>query len=186
MWPKNYSNHTNDHKHDPEEPSQHLHPEHSPPAVLYDLRLPHQTGGCTVRPVRVHLLHPEAHCGQDDVAGVGAVTLKGEHHSLVHCGGQCNRQPEGHRGQAGQYEGVTGEGAGVSGLQGGEVAAQRTGQGWWTVRVPGHKGAQLDPLETLCAEGMQALQHARAFVVWVVLLVADGALHIHVVSWGRG
>lgn len=39
--------------------------------------------------------------------------------------------------------------------------------------------AELDPLEALCAKNMGALQHPGAFVVLVVLLVADGTFSIH-------
>lgn len=46
------------------------------------------------------------------------------------------------------------------------MAAEGAGDGWRAVGVGGLAGAELDSLE--------ALQHAGAFVVLVVLLVADG------------
>lgn len=40
-------------------------------------------------------------------------------------------------------------------------------------------GAELDSLEALSAKNMETLQHPGAFVVLVVLLVADGTFYIH-------
>jgi len=129
----------------------------------------------------VHLLHPEADCGQDDEAGVSAVALQREHHSLGD-GGQArchgNGQAEGHGGKPGQDAGVAGQGEGIACLQRGEVAAQGAGDGWRAAGVEGLTGTELDPLEALGAENMEAIQHPGAFVVLVVLLVADGTLHV--------
>lgn len=58
------------------------------------------------------------------------------------------------------------------------MAAERAGDGWWAAWVRGLAWAELDPLEALGAENMVTLQHPGAFVVLVVLLVADGTLHI--------
>lgn len=55
------------------------------------------------------------------------------------------------------------------------VKCRQRGQGM----AAGLWGSELDPLEALRAENMEALQHSRAFVVLVVLLIADGTLHIH-------
>lgn len=57
------------------------------------------------------------------------------------------------------------------------MAAEGAGDGWWAVVAPA--GAELDPLEAFSAKNMEAIQHPRAFVVLVVLLVADGTLHIY-------
>ena len=59
------------------------------------------------------------------------------------------------------------------------MAAEGAGDGWRAVRVGGLAGAELDPLEALGTKDMQALQHPWAFVVLVVLLVADGTLYIY-------
>lgn len=59
------------------------------------------------------------------------------------------------------------------------MAAEGARDGWRAVGVGGLEGAELDPLEALGTKDMQALQHPGAFVVLVVLLVADGTLYIH-------
>ena len=59
------------------------------------------------------------------------------------------------------------------------MAAQGAGDGWWDAGVRWLEAADLDPLEALGAKYVVALQHAGTFVVLVVLLVADGTLHIH-------
>lgn len=136
----------------------------------------------------MHLLHPEAHSGQDDEAGITVFTFERQHHSLGDCGQagrHGDRQSEGHRGQPGEDAGVAGQREGIAGLQECEVAAEWTGDGRWAVAVPRVKRAQLDSLETLCTEDMKTLQHARALVVRVILLVADGTLHIHVLPGSR-
>lgn len=51
--------------------------------------------------------------------------------------------------------------------------------------VGGLAAARMDPLEALGAKDMEALQHPGAFVVLVVLLIADGTLHIHGLPRGR-
>lgn len=76
MWPKHHPDHTGDNKQHPEDDSQQLHTEQCFLALLYDFLLPHQAWCCAVRPLRVHLLHPEADGGQDDEAGVPAVALQ--------------------------------------------------------------------------------------------------------------
>lgn len=111
MWPKHHPNHTGDDKQHPEDDSQQLHTEQCLLALLYDFLLTHQARRRAVRPVWVHLLHPQADCGQDDEAGVPAVALQGEHHPLGDCG-QAGRhghgKTEGHGGQPGQDAGVAG------------------------------------------------------------------------------
>lgn len=59
------------------------------------------------------------------------------------------------------------------------MAAEGAGESWRAVGVRGLTGAELDPLEALCAKHMEALQHSGAFVVLVVLLVADRTFNIH-------
>lgn len=59
------------------------------------------------------------------------------------------------------------------------MAAQGAGDGRQAAGVRGLRAAELDPLEALGAKNMEALKHPGAFVVLVVLLVADGTLHIH-------
>lgn len=172
--PKHHPYHTGDDKQHPEGDSQQLHTEQRLLALLYDLLLTHEAWRRAVRPVRVHLLHPQADGGQDDEARVPAVALQGEHHPLGDRG-----QAEGHGGHPGQDAGVAGQGEGVPRFQGGEVAAQGAGDGWRASGVGGLVAAQLDLLEALGAKDMQALQHPGAFAVRVVLLVADGTLHIH-------
>lgn len=57
------------------------------------------------------------------------------------------------------------------------MAAEGTGNGLWAAAgVSGVTGVELDPLQALCAEDMEALQHPGAFVILVVLLVANGTL----------
>lgn len=60
------------------------------------------------------------------------------------------------------------------------MAAERARNGLWAVGV---RGAELNPLEALSAKNVETLQHPGAFVVAVVLLVADGAFHIHGFPW---
>lgn len=111
MWPKHHSDHTGDRKQHPEDDSQQLHTEQLLLALLHDLLLPHQAWRCAVRPLRVHLLNPQADSGQDDEAGVPVVALQGEHHSLGDRGqAGCHGlwQVEGHGGQSGQNAGVAG------------------------------------------------------------------------------
>lgn len=59
------------------------------------------------------------------------------------------------------------------------MAAEGAGNGWRAVGFRGLTGAELDPLKALGAKNMEALQHPGAFVVLVVLLVADGTFYIH-------
>lgn len=59
------------------------------------------------------------------------------------------------------------------------MAAEGTGESWRAVGVRGLTGAELDPLEALCAKHMEALQHSGTFVVLVVFLVADRTFNIH-------
>lgn len=59
------------------------------------------------------------------------------------------------------------------------MAAEGAGDSWWAAEVGGLAGAELDPLEALGAKNMETLQHPWVFVVLVILLVADGTLHIH-------
>lgn len=60
------------------------------------------------------------------------------------------------------------------------MAAERARDGLWAVGV---SGADLDPLEALGAKNMETLQHPGAFIVMVILLVADGTFHIHGFPW---
>lgn len=153
--------------------------------VLQHLHLINQASTSAVGPIAgVHLLHPEAHCGQDDEARIPA-GLQGEDHPLGdggQSGGHRCGHAEGHGRQLGQDAGVAGQGEGVTCLQRGGVAAKGAGDGR-TGRALGVRGVswirrQLDPLETLGAKDMEALQHARTLAALVVLLVADGTLHI--------
>lgn len=59
------------------------------------------------------------------------------------------------------------------------MAAEGAGDSWRAAGVRGLTGAQLDSLEALGAKNMETIQHPGAFVVRVVLLVADGAFDIH-------
>lgn len=47
------------------------------------------------------------------------------------------------------------------------------------MKASGVRGQELDSLEALGAKNMVAPEHTGAFVVMVVLLVADGAFDIH-------
>lgn len=111
MWPKHHPDHAGDHKQHPEDDSQQLHTDQRVLALLYDLLFPNQARRRAVQPFRVHLLHPQAHGGQDDEAGVPAVPLQGEHYPLGDRG-QAGRldhgQAEGLWGQPGQDAGVAG------------------------------------------------------------------------------
>ena len=105
MWPEHHPDHAGDDKQHPEDDSQQLHTEQGLLALLYDLVLAHQARCRDVRPVRVHLLHPQAHSGQDDEAGVPVLALQGDHHSLGdrgQVGRHGHRQAEGQGGQPGQ------------------------------------------------------------------------------------
>lgn len=111
MWPKHHPDHAGDHEQHPEGDGQQLHTEQRPLALLYDLLFAHQAWRDAVRPVRVHLLHPQADGGQDDEAGVPALALQGEHHPLGdrgQAGRHGHRQAEGQGGQPGQDAGVAG------------------------------------------------------------------------------
>ncbi len=102
MWAKHHPKHTDDHKHHPKDDSQHLYTEQRLFALLYHFRFAYQAWCRAVRPVRVHLLHPQADGGQDDEAGVPAVALQREHHSLGdrgQAGCHGHRHAEAHGGQ---------------------------------------------------------------------------------------
>lgn len=170
MGTEDHSNHAGDHKENPEDDRQQLQVEDSPPALLADLLF---------HPAGVHLLHPQAHGGQDDEVGVPVVGLQGQHHPLGERG-HAPGQAEGHMGQPGEDVGVAGQGEGVVPvLQRGEAAAEGAGNRRWAVWDVGLRGEELDSLQALGAKNVVAPEHTGAFVVAVVLLVADGAFHVH-------
>lgn len=81
-----------------------------------------------------------------------------------------------------QDAGVAGQGEGVASLQQGGVAAEGAENGR-AARALGVCGfswirGQLDSLEALGAEDVEAFQHARTLATLVVLVVADGTLHL--------
>ena len=82
------------HEHHPEDQGQQLDTHQGAPVLLDDLQLARQAWGPAVGHFGVHLLHPEAHRGQDDEASFPA-GLQGEHHPLGD-GGQAGRHPHGH------------------------------------------------------------------------------------------
>lgn len=96
MWTKDHSNHAGDHKQNPEDDGQQLHVEQFISTLLADLLFSNQA----LHPAQVHLLHPQAHGGQDDEMGVPVVGLQGQHYSLGDCR-QAPGQAEGYMGQSG-------------------------------------------------------------------------------------
>lgn len=101
MWTKDHCNHAGDHKHNPEEDRQQLHVEQLLSALLAE----HLFAKQARHPAWVHLLHPQAHGGQDDEMGVPVVSLQGQNYSL---GDRCRSpgQAEGYVGQPGEDVGV--------------------------------------------------------------------------------
>lgn len=70
-------------------------------------------------------------------------------------------------------------------LQWGEAATEGTGNSRWAVWESGVRGKELDSLEALGAKNMVAPEDTGAFVVTVVLLVADGAFYLRRLLRGR-
>lgn len=103
MRAKDHSNHAGDHKQNPEDDRQQLQVEDFPSALLADLLFANQA----LHPTGVHLLHPQAHSGQDDHMGVPVVSFQGQHDPLGERG-HAPRQAEGHMGQPGEDVGVAG------------------------------------------------------------------------------
>lgn len=101
MWTKDHCNHAGDHKQNPEEDRQQLHVEQLLSALLANLVFANQA----LHPAWVHLLHPQAHGGQDDEMSVPVVGIQRQHYPLGD-GRHAPGQAEGDVGQPGEDVGA--------------------------------------------------------------------------------